>query len=242
MLQWLFWLAFAATGVAWFQQDALPEPSRLAPDLLNEPAQQRIEQRPFKSKVNGVEYTVQPLFEYEITGLVVSKHNADTWWDWVHEASSDHLNVTDLCVVWGDNARNGSYQDIHFSSGQWTCNFQTRSDAANAAFNQSAISNNHLLTDRPGLRRRLKEVRIGDQIRLRGMLSEYRHQQGMAYFRGTSTVRNDTGNGACETIFVTDAQVIRPAPTHWRWLMRAGFAAMLLCLIVGWMRPHRSLA
>ena len=74
------------------------------------------------------------LFDYEITGLVVSKHNADTWWDWVHAASHDHLNVTDLCVVWGDNARSGSYQDMRFSSGQWTCNFKTDSDAAFAAF------------------------------------------------------------------------------------------------------------
>ena len=32
-------------------------------------------------------------------GLVVSKHDADTWWDWIHRAWNDHLNVTDLCVI-----------------------------------------------------------------------------------------------------------------------------------------------
>lgn len=242
MLQWLFWLAFAGTGVAWFQQDTLPEPSRLAPELLNEPTQHPVTPQPFKATANGMEYTIHPLFDYEITGLVVSKHNADTWWDWVHSASNDHLNVTDLCVVWGDNARSGSYQNIRFSSGQWTCNFETNSDAAFAAFNQNAISNNHLLTDQPRLRSLLKGVRIGDQIRLSGMLSEYRHQQGMDFFRGTSTVRNDTDNGACETIFVTDAQLIRPAAAHWRWLMGAGLATMLLCVVAGFLRPHRSQA
>ena len=50
----------------------------------------------------------------------------------------------------------------------------------------------------------------GDQVRLRGVLAEYRNPQN-GFFRSTSTTRDDTGNGACETIYVTDFEIVRKA-------------------------------
>lgn len=214
--------------VAWWQRDALPPPAKLDPTLLVEPDQRPTDRLPFQTTVGGITYTVRPIFAYDLSGLVVSRHDADTWWDWIHEAWNDKLNVTDLCVVWGTNARTGIYREIDFSSGEFQCFAQTGSSAAWAAFDMTSLSNNHLLSDDPAIARVLRDARVGDQIRLRGYLAEYSHDHGFRFVRGTSVTRTDTGNGACETVFVTDAEITRPGNRGWRimfWLALAVFAA-----------------
>ncbi len=224
-------LLFSSTAlflVAWWQRDALPPPGKLEPTILVEPDQRPTDRLPFQATVGGITYTVRPLFAYDLSGLIVSKHDADTWWDWIHEAWNDKLNVTDLCVVWGTNARTGIYREIDFSSGEFQCFAQTGSSAAWAAFDMTSLSNNHLLSDDPATARVLRNARVGDQIRLRGYLAEYSHDHGFRFVRGTSVTRTDTGNGACETVFVTDAEITRPGNRGWRimfWFALAVFAA-----------------
>ncbi|RYD78694.1 MAG: hypothetical protein EOP84_13945, partial [Verrucomicrobiaceae bacterium] len=80
----------------WFAND-LPRRARLAPSIATEPMQTpAISHAPFAAHRAGVDYTVRPLADYEIHGLVVSRHDSDAWWDWIHAASNDHLNVVDL--------------------------------------------------------------------------------------------------------------------------------------------------
>jgi hypothetical protein len=50
-------------------------------------------------------------------------------------------------------------------------------------------------------------------VRIRGYLAKYGHDQG--FERGTSTIRTDTGNGACETIFITDYEIIASYGGPW---------------------------
>lgn len=202
--------------------------------------QRSIAPAPFNVDKGGVTYTVEPLHSYDIYGLVVSKYNTDTWWGWAHKAWNDHLNVTDLCVVWGANAKSGVYHDLSFSSGQWTCNIETKSDAVWRAFDANQVSNNHLLTDDPGLAKKLKGIRIGDQVHLKGHLASYRHATGNGFTRGTSTVRTDTGNGACETIFLSEVDILRTAPTLWRNLTWLAGLSMLLLATIGLAMPHRA--
>jgi hypothetical protein len=219
--------------LALWRGDALPRPAELQPALLDEPVQVQVQKAAFKAVSGGVSYTVQPLYEYELSGLVVSKHDTDTWWDYIHREWNDRLNMVDLCVVWGNNVRSGAYADIEFSSGQFTCNFSTHSNAAFAAFDQTAISNNHLLTDNPQIARAMSSVRIGDQIHFRGHLAEYSHNEGFPFKRGTSITRTDTGNGACETVFVDSFEILKVGRKPWRIL--AWLASLMLAAgVVAW--------
>lgn len=222
-----------------WRSDMLPPATDLSPILLNEPVQTQVTQAAFLTKSNDINYSIQPLYEYDLVGLVVSKHDANTWWDSIHREWNDHLNIVDLCVVWGNNVRNGVYQEINFSSGQFTCNFSTNSNEVFAAFDQSAISNNHLLTDQPSIAKRIRSVRVGDQIHFRGHLVEYSHNQGFPFKRGTSIVRTDTGNGACETVFIDSFDIIKGGGRPWRILVWVASALLLLGLIVWFLRPVR---
>ncbi len=189
--------ALLAAGFAF--DGHLPARDQLLPEVLTEPVQNMVRMPAFAAHAGKVDYSVAPVADYEITGLVVSRHDADTWWDWIHAAANDHLNVVDLCMVWGANAASGAYEKTSFSSGQFVCYFESRNAEALAPANVRALSNNHLLTDQPRIARRLRKVQVGDQIRMTGQLVSYSHNAGFAFARGTSTTRDDTGNGACET-------------------------------------------
>ena len=236
MVKLLLASGFLLLVVALWQRHSLPEPGLLNPVLLQEPEQVQVREAPFETSVGGVTYRIQPLFHYELHGLVVSHHDSDTWWDYIHREWNDHMNVVDLCVIWGNNAGSGAYRDIEFSSGQFVCYWQASTQEKFAAFDQNAISNNHLLTDDPQIAKKMRSVRVGDQIRFRGFLAEYSHNHnGQPFKRGTSTIRTDTGNGACETIYVKDFEIIRRGGGPWRSMLWVAWA-LIGAGIVGWFR------
>src|SRR6185369_15816656 len=61
----------------------------LSPVLLHEPVQIPFRQPAFQTQVGGIEYTVQPLYRYELAGLVVSRHDSKAWWDYAHAEWKD---------------------------------------------------------------------------------------------------------------------------------------------------------
>lgn len=229
----------AALAAGWLFDGRLPERAALLPAVLKDPVQTMRTVPAFSAHAGKVDYSVAPVADYEITGLVVSRHDADTWWDWIHAASNDHLNVVDLCMVWGANAASGAYEKISFSSGQFVCYYQSRDMEALAPANVRALSNNHLLTENTDVARRLRNVRVGDQVRLEGQLVSYSHNAGFAFTRGTSTTRDDTGNGACETLFVRELEVLRAAPPWPRWFRWLGAFLLGAGLLAWFAAPHR---
>lgn len=146
----------------------LPRAAELLPTLSDEPLQRAVAAPAFQAHAGQVDYRIAPVADYEITGLVVSRHDADTWWDWIHRASNDHLNVVDLCMIWGANAADGAYEKMSFSSGQFVCYYSSRDDTAWQPQYTRALSNNHLLTEDPHIARQLRRLRVGDQVRIGG--------------------------------------------------------------------------
>ena len=175
---------------------------------------------PFRSKQGRIafarrpmrqDYLITPQFDYELDGVIVSYHNADDFTDITHHWRwKDFLNLRDLCVVWGNNVKTGVYQDMDFHNGTWTCWYSWPNGDVRDRFEETQLSNNHVLIDDENIKRKLMQSEPGDHIRLKGMLVTYSNP-GNGFFRGTSTTRNDTGNGACETIYVTDFELVKKA-------------------------------
>ena len=74
----------------------------------------------------------------------------------------------------------------------------------------NALSNSHLLVDNDAVRSALLGSEPGDHIRFKGLLAEYANKAN-GFKRGTSTTREDTGNGACETVYLMEFEVIKKA-------------------------------
>lgn len=223
--------------VSFWNRNDLPGDIDYVPQLENEPRQTPTRERPFELVYNEVHYEVAPEYDYDITGMVVSyrHHHEDN--SRMHALAKDHLNMLDMCVVWGDNPRNERLDRISFWNGIFTCNVKTRDQQAWDAFDMNQLSNNHLLSDDEFMRRQVKKIRVGDQVRVRGYLASYTSEAGSV--RGTSTTRTDTGNGACETIYVKDFEIVRKATNYWRISMWTSVGLLLAGLGIHFARPYR---
>ena len=96
------------------------------------------------------------------------------------------------------------------------------------------MSNNHLISPDDVIRRQVAGVKVGDQVHVRGWLASYGTGGNR---RGTSTTREDTGDGACETIFVNDFEIVAPAFGAWRVSLYVSLA-----LVVHFRMPYRPYA
>ncbi|HSQ34518.1 MAG TPA: hypothetical protein VLQ89_00865 [Candidatus Binatia bacterium] len=209
----------------------LPGPDDMAPQLFSEPVQTRENvPPPFRVKKNKLTYIVTPLFHYELSGLVVSQHRSDSLLDVSHRRWQDYLNIKDLCVVWGKNIRSGVYRKMKFWNRDFTCMCEFPDGETAALFSDRHLSNNHLLCADKALSRRILAVRPGDQIYFRGYLASY-SQPANQFERGTSTVRDDSGNGACETVFVTDFMIWQRANRAWHAINSLAFLATIAFML-----------
>jgi hypothetical protein len=212
-------------------EERLPAPGDVDPALLAEPIQTDTTKPPFELEKGGIRYRVEPVAEYELAGLVVSSHRADSFIDLYHDLWNDRLNAKDLCVAWGENVRSGVLRKIEFSSSDFTCDWRTWDSGAWSRFRQNQVSNNHLLAVDEELLDRLLSARPGDQIRFRGQLATYSNDRG--FHRGTSTSRDDTAGGACETVWVTEFEFLERAHPFARAIAALGKLLFLVGLVLG---------
>lgn len=214
LLARFFGLAFLVSllvlATTWWRRDELPLPEVYDLKGLAAPRQTPTERKPFRADAGDQRYDIEPLFDYQLDGVVVSYHDADSIADiWHHGSWQDYLNVRDLCVIWGENVRSGVYRDMDFRNDSWTCWAYWPDARTGARFRMNELSNNHLLADDPLVKKAMMAARPGDHVRFKGMLARYRNPAN-GFNRGTSTTRDDTGNGACETVYVTDFEVVAP--------------------------------
>src|SRR5262245_14466903 len=223
--------------VAFWNRNDLPGTIDLDGKLKDEPRQRETHNQPGTVSYAGVEYLVEPVYDYELYGLVVSyrQHDGESS---MHRWSNDHLNMADVCVVWSDTAFSPTLSRLDFWNGIFTCNVQTRDSVAWSNFKMNQLSNNHLISADPFIRDRVAQIRIGDQVHIKGSLARY-GAVGNGGLRGTSTSRDDTGDGACETILVDDFEIVVPGFSGWRAAMWTSLVILVATLTVHFMLPYR---
>ena len=232
-----FLISLVAFAIGVYIGDTLPSRGKLDPRLEYDPIQEKTDKIPFDATVNNITYSVNPLYSYELYGLVVSRYKAGGFTDHFRKRWNDHLNKVDLCVVWGRNAFSGIYERLEFSSGEFKCYVRISSLEDRELFSGAHFSNNHMLSDRRDIVKALRKARIGDQVHFTGYLVEYSH--GDFFFRGTSVVRTDTGSGACETVYVEDFSIIKSGPRLWLIVRRLALVALLGSIVAWFCAPDR---
>jgi hypothetical protein len=244
LFKWLFLSLLLLMVVLLVYKDKIPEPSFYGEDFIEEPIQLQTDREEFDTQVNGQTYTITPLYDYELEGVVVSYHDADSFLDiWHHKRWRDFLNQRDLCVIWGENLSSGVYKDMEFSNDSWTCWASWPDSTTGRRFKMNALSNNHLLIDDEELKAALMTSEPGDQIRFKGFLAEYANNAN-GFKRGTSKTREDSGNGACETVYLTKFEIVKKANPKLRraFSFARTVASLSLCgfLILFFVTPVRN--
>lgn len=225
----LFSLVLMAMSL-WYK-DQLPPVDFYDLSQLQSPQQTKTYMDPFQVEANDITYSIYPKYDYTLHGVVVSYHDSDAWWDIYHHGSwQDFLNIKDLCVIWGRNVSSGVYLDMQFSNTTWTCFASWQDQRTGSRFSMANLSNNHLLASDSTINEAIMSVEVGDHIALKGVLAGYSHGNGQ-FTRGTSVVRTDTGNGACETIFIEDFEILSKANEGWRLIYALSKGGVVLALL-----------
>jgi len=199
----------------WWRFIPYPDPESLKPELATASVQEVVEAGSivdFEFDWDEKKFWAKPLFTYDLYGLVVSRNTYGSIIDPTNSGSQGRAR--DLCTVNGSTATSGVYQQMRFYSQNYTCwaSFGRNLEVSQKLFKGTDLGNNHLVTDNPVLRRKINLVDRGDQIHISGYLVAYGRwdNDGKKYtVRKSSVTRTDTGNGACETIFVTDFEILK---------------------------------
>lgn len=243
LFKWLFLFCACTAGILHFYKDEWPAPDFYDLDQLEPPLQTPTHRESFNIEANGLSYSIKPKYDYELQGVIVSYSNADGFTNiWHHKRWRDFINVRDLCVIWGDNVESGVYRDMKFNSDSWTCWAYWPNREVGERFTMNELSNNHVLTDSDDIKQAIMQAEPGDHIRFKGVLAEYINPAG-GYTRGTSTTRNDTGQGACETIYLDEFEIVNKANARPRqlaklfnWLTLITFVAFIVMFAIA---PHK---
>ena len=231
-----FLLAVVFTLISWYFKGQLVEPGGVDPTLLQEPLQTTTSREEFAFEYKDKQCRVQPVADFELWGLVVSHNNIHSVADIYHDSTS--VDTKDLCVIWGENLERDDYRRVEYKSGPWTC-YISYPDGVH--FAHDAIGNNHLIAASSLVRDRIGDVRIGDQIRLSGLLVNYQMSDWESFWRRTSTRRDDYD---CEVVFVEKLDVVRRGTPGWYAAYRAGWIAILALpvfyLFLMWIEAGRS--
>ncbi|MFZ2125872.1 MAG: hypothetical protein WA087_04125 [Candidatus Saccharimonadales bacterium] len=206
-LRLLFIAFITAFLISFFNKGRLVEISNLDDSVKVDPAQTSAT-RPHKIEfsVDGNDYVVTPLYDYKISGIVVSKHDygADT-------GSLSKPIRYDLCMVWGRNVTDKTYlsPDISFSQGDRFCNYNYSKPVD---FDVTQISNNHLVTTNDDILKVIETIENGDEVVIKGMLIDLFVSPKAADVStrswASSTNREDTGAGACEVIYIESIEIL----------------------------------
>jgi len=116
------------------------------------------------------------------------------------------LSPIDLALGWGVMSDSSVLNKIDISqSSRW---YRTKYELPSPVPEQQIIfnsSNMHMIPASKSIERSLKKIRKGDIVLIRGYLVDVDHDSGW-YWR-SSMSRNDTGDGACELVYVESMSV-----------------------------------
>ena len=180
--------------------------------MTNAPRQTVSDTPSFQFDWRGKSFIVDPLANYQAQGLILTHNNTGGIGDIYHD--SDSVDLKDICIVWGESVATGSYRNGTFHSEPWTCVYSTKPGAD--SIYPDEFSNNHLLAGTKAIEEKIRSARIGDQVKFSGYLVSYAPADNPDLIRNSSLVRDDTGDGACEVVFVTSFEILARANLSWR--------------------------
>ncbi|WP_422486965.1 hypothetical protein [Gudongella sp. DL1XJH-153] len=135
--------------------------------------------------------------EYDIRGFVKGKRKYSDY--------SSQVSDYDIILVWGDLNKEEYDQFVNYSqSGRWYY-YTYETGRIDQSFIAKNSANVHLIPENDEVKREIKKIDKNDYIRIEGYLVDVHFDSGDWK---TSMTRGDTGNGACEIIFVKELHIV----------------------------------
>ena len=169
------------------------------PDAIEPPVQVTLAQPDtlvYPGRQGDVELKL--LAEYSISAAVKSRQEYETDY-------AARISPLDLVLAWGELNVPATDDHIRYSQyGRW---YEIRYDAAtpvSASYIQENAANVHMIPKNDRIATQLMRLRVGDYVELAGYLVQAHFETGTWT---SSLTRSDTGDGACEILYVTRVSV-----------------------------------
>ncbi|MEM0967540.1 MAG: hypothetical protein AAGJ81_15435 [Verrucomicrobiota bacterium] len=163
--------------------------------LTTEPAQ-RFSLAPPKTLGD---YKLFPIAWYQLDARVVAVKRYD-----------EELSPIDLGVTWGKMAQDEYVRKVRFSHSDRYLHFSGKSGLDRREFNR-CVGNVHIIPANDEIKRIVLSANVGDYVSLQGSLVQ---AFGGGGGWSSSLSRDDSGDGACEVLYVTKATFFQPGSSQ----------------------------
>lgn len=174
----------------WSSRPVAREPGVLTPD---EPSQYEVSEKPFT--FNGAEIAPQAGYDIEARVLSAEHYLIDV---------GAKLAPVDLAVGWGPMSDTAVLNHFKVNQGArfYTIYPDDQAIDLDTALKHSA--NMHLIAANGDIKYQLKKIKAGNIVHLHGFLVNVNRSDG--FYWHSSLTRSDTGNGACELMYVQSVE------------------------------------
>ncbi len=174
-------------------------PEHNAPGVLAPDSPEQVElDRPAQLQRGNITLTTRAHFE--LTARVLSRE------DYRFDEGAA-LAPTDLALGWGRMSDSAVLDRIRISQGGRFYHWQVDDFPIPRREIERSSANMHIIPADAGVRGMLARIRPGEVVHIEGFLVDARRPDGWHW--NTSLTRDDTGNGACELVFVESLVIDR---------------------------------
>jgi hypothetical protein len=165
------------------------------PDVRVEPQQLAQERAPFEHAAGGRRYRITPRFRWDQSARVVSEEP-------YRFGAAGSLIPEDLALAWGPLLAAPFAGKISYSQSSRFFFWRTKEGWLDRGTIVSHAANVHIIPATARLRRVVRCMSRGDDVRLEGWLVDVDGVSDPDFHWGTSTTREDEGPNSCETVYL----------------------------------------
>jgi len=153
-------------------------------------------------EIKNGQFTLTPLAEYKLSGMVVGKETYSSGWD-------GEVSPIDLAIVWGKLAESESKKYISYSqSSRWYFYKYKPGCPFDNSYVISHSGNHHIIPANENVHSSIKTIKEKERVVLEGFLVNLKGTyKGQTVTWNTSLSRTDTGNGSCELFYVSKVRI-----------------------------------
>lgn len=154
-----------------------------------------------RGSLQAGKFTLHPRARFEIEARVLSTRR-------YHFGRGASLAPVDLALGWGPMSDSSLLAHLDISqSARWYRYIHDVSAPVDGMQIALFSANMHMIPAGSTQEKQLKSLRVGEIVKIRGLLVDVSDDSGWAW--NTSLSRNDTGAGACEIVYVQSIHLVR---------------------------------
>jgi hypothetical protein len=191
MYRYLF-IILALIGLHYiFKEKVVTQPNGIL--ITQEPLQETI--HPFIIKSTS-EYSITAMAKYDIQARILKKETYS--WD-----KAAKFSPLDLALGWKQMSSNELLNTLTITQSNRFYFWSTKLPNYSRKMIEINSSNNHLIPENSNIKKQLEHFHEGELIEIKGYLVNVKDKN---WFWNTSLTREDTGDGACEIIYVQSVE------------------------------------